>query len=517
MAKSQLRVGAVMSYLNMAIGALVPMFYTPIMLDLLGQSEYGLYKLASTVTSYLSLISFGIGSAVVRYLVKFRAEGDKDGEEKMFGLFNIIFLIISVIALVVGVVIAFNLKLIYGNSLTASQLSEITVLVILLTVNTAVGFSVTPYTSVVTCHEKFIFLQIINLIITVGVPVINIIFLLLGFKAIGLVVSTLALSIVTRIVYAIYTSRSLHIKPQYRNLPKHLIKELLIFSFWVFVGNVVNQLYNATDTIIIGAVPALATVGVAIYNVGATFTGMMQGFTTGINSVLTPKINTMVFTGSSNAELTNMVIRFGRLQAYIVALVCSGFIVFGQQFISLWAGYEYSEAYWVCLVTMIPICIPLVQSVALNIIVAQNRHRFRSLVYLGIAVINVVGTLLCVNQFGIIGAAVVSGIAYIIGPGFILNWYYWKKIGLEIPRFWKEIAKIFVIPVVITVVSLLLLKVVVLNNWLSLFAGIICYTVLFSILNWFIHMNDYEKDIFRGPIIKIIRKIPILNKGDNNA
>ena len=81
-----------MSYINMALGSLVPMFYTPVMLSLLGQNEYGLYKLASTVTSYLGLISFGIGSAVVRYLVKFRAEGDKDGEERMFGLFNIIFL-----------------------------------------------------------------------------------------------------------------------------------------------------------------------------------------------------------------------------------------------------------------------------------------------------------------------------------------------------------------------------------------------------------------------------------------
>ena len=123
-------------------------------------------------------------------------------------------------------------------------------------------------------------------------------------------------------------------------MPTYLVKELLIFSFWIFVSNVVNQLYNATDTVIIGAIPALATVGVAIYNVGATFTNMMQSFTTGINSVLTPKINTMVFTGSSNTELTDMVIRFGRLQAYIVALVCSGFIAFGQQFIKLWAEYN---------------------------------------------------------------------------------------------------------------------------------------------------------------------------------
>lgn len=495
-----------MSYINMALGSLVPMFYTPVMLSLLGQNEYGLYKLASTVTSYLGLISFGIGSAVVRYLVKFRAEGDKDGEERMFGLFNIIFLVISAITLVVGVVIAFNVGLIYDKSLSNEQLFEMTILVLILTLNTAISFSATPYTAVVTCHERFVFLQIINIITTVLTPVINLIVLFLGYKSIGMVVSSFALTIVVRIVYIIYVKSSIGIKPRYKNMPTNLLKELLIFSFWIFVSNVVNQMYNATDTVIIGAVPALATVGVAIYNVGATFTNMMQSFTTGINSVLTPKINTMVFTGSSNAELTDMVIRFGRLQAYIVALVCSGFIAFGQQFIKLWAGSDYSEAYWVCLATMIPICIPLIQSVALNIIVAQNRHRFRSLVYLGIAIVNVIGTILCVNQFGIIGAAVVSGVAYIIGPGLILNWYYWKKIGLEISRFWKEIVKLFVIPTIMAAVTIFILNFVTLDKWITLLIGIIIYTLVFAIVNWFIVMNDYEKDIFRGPVLKIVRK-----------
>ena len=116
---NQVRVGAILSYINMAIGSLIPMFYTPIMLDLLGQSEYGLYKLSGSVTSYLSLISFGIGSAVVRYFTKYRAENDKEGEENVFGLFNIIFMIISAITVIAGIVIIFIVDPIYGASLKA--------------------------------------------------------------------------------------------------------------------------------------------------------------------------------------------------------------------------------------------------------------------------------------------------------------------------------------------------------------------------------------------------------------
>lgn len=81
--RSQLKSGVILSDVNIILGNLIPVFYTPIMLSILGQSEYGLYKLSSSVTSYLSLISLGIGSVVTRYLIIYRVKKDKEGEEKV--------------------------------------------------------------------------------------------------------------------------------------------------------------------------------------------------------------------------------------------------------------------------------------------------------------------------------------------------------------------------------------------------------------------------------------------------
>ena len=504
---NQVRIGAVLSYINMAIGSLIPMFYTPVMLDILGKSEYGLFKLSGSVTSYLSLISFGIGSAIVRYYTKYIAEGDKEGEQNIYGLFNIFYIIISVIALIVGIVISFNLNLVYENSLSMDDLPKMQLLVILLTITTVINFLCTPQNSVVTAHEKFLFLQIINILLTIITPCANLVALFCGFKSIGLVVSSLIITIIVRVVYAIYVSRVLTLKPKYNNLPKNLIKEIIVFSFWIFVANIVNQLYNTTDTLIIGAIPALATAGVAVYNVGVTFNTMMMNFSLGMLNVLTPKVNKMVFSNSSNAELTDLMIRIGRLQCYIVSIVCFGFIAFGQPFIYLWAKKGYEEAYWVALVTMIPACIPLIQNIAMNVIIAQNKHRFRSLVYLAIAIINVFGTLICVNKFGIVGAAIVTGAANILGTGLIMNWYYWKKIHLDIPRFWKSVAKIYIGPVLMCTITLIISKFVNFYSWPVLLAGILIFTVIFVIYNWLFIMNDYEKDIFRQPIKMIINKI----------
>ena len=505
--KNQVRLGAVMSYINMAIGSLIPMFYTPIMLELLGQNEYGLFKLASSVTSYLSLISFGIGSAVVRYFTKYIAEGDKEGEENIYGLFNIIFSIIAAVTVFCGVVISLSLHLFYSNSLDESQLFEMRILVVVLTINMALTFLCSPQNAAVTSHEKFVFLQIINILTTVITPVVNLIALFMGFKSIGLVVSSLLLNIVIRIAYACYINRILKLKPRYNNLPKHLIKEILLFSFWIFLSNVVNQLHSATDTMIIGAIPALATVGVAVYNIGATFNSMIMNFSTGLLSTLTPKVNKLVFSNKTKTELTDLMIRVGRLQCYIVSLICTGFIVFGRQFIKLWAGDGYEESYWVALVTMIPACIPLIQNVAYNVIVAMNKHRFRSILYLITSVVNVALTIPATYYFGVIGASLMTGICSIAGSLVTMNIYYYKKIGLEIPRFWKSVANIYVAPIVMCCLSLLLSCFVDFYSPLLLIVGIITYTVVFCLINWFFVMNDYEKDIFRGPILKIKNKL----------
>ena len=328
----------------------------------------------------------------------------------------------------------------------------------------------------------------------------------MGYKSIGLVCSSLLLTIIVQICYIIYVRKNLHLKPKYNNMPKQLIKEILLFSFWVFLANVVNQLYNSTDTLIIGSVPALATVGVAIYNIGATFSSMMTNISLGMLNVLTPKVNMLVFKNASNTELTDLMIRIGRLQCYIVTLVCSGFIAFGMPFIYIWAGKGYEDAYWVALVTMIPGCVPLIQNIAMNVIVAQNKHRFRSLVYLAIALVNVVGTLLCVEPFGIVGAAVVSGISFVIGQIFIMNWYYWKKIELDIPRFWKSVLPLFIGPLIMCIITLFISKFVDFYNVKILLIGIISYAVIYVLYNWIVIMNQYEKDIFVVPVKKILNK-----------
>lgn len=496
--KSQLKIGIILNYLNMILGNLIPIFYTPIMLSLLGQSEYGLYKLSSSVTSYLSLISLGIGAAITRYLIKAREEEDKDAEERMLGLFVVIFHVIAVLAFVVGTALVFCLPIWYGDALTAPELSRMKILVFLMVCNAALGFSQSPYGAVVSSHERFVFQQCANIVTTCIGPLLNIVMLLLGYASIGMAISSLAISVVCRIAYSIYIRKAMGIRPRYRAMPTHMLRDILGFSFWIFVSNVVAQLYNATDTVMMGAVPELATIGVAVYSVGNIFNTIVFSLTTGISSLMSPKVNKMVFSGADNQELTDLAIRVGRLQGFIFSLVVSGFIAFGQPFIRLYAGEGYEDAYWVAILMMVPNMIPLVQSICLSVVVAQNKHKFRALVYLGIAVANVIGTWYLMHVWGIIGAAFMTGFALVLGQGIIMNWYYHKKTGLDMIRFWKEVGGIYIIPVLMCTVTLLLGKVIDYNTVWIMLVSIVVYSLIFLVLNWLFVLNGEEKDFVRN-------------------
>ena len=110
---NQLRVGAALNYVVIILNMLVGLLYTPYMLRMMGQSEYGLYSLVASVISYLTVLDLGLGNAIVRYTAKFRAEGKTTEQYEMFGMFLVLYIIIGVVAFVAGLGIYFNVDTLF--------------------------------------------------------------------------------------------------------------------------------------------------------------------------------------------------------------------------------------------------------------------------------------------------------------------------------------------------------------------------------------------------------------------
>lgn len=500
--KNQLRSGVVLSYLNLALSSLIPFFYTPIMLRLLGDAEYGLFSLSNSVIGYLSLLSFGFGGTIVRYITLYRAKGEKKKVENTFSFFLIVFGIIAALVMVGGVILSFSVDSIFHQGLTEAEISKMRVLMLIMSFNTALSLIISVFSSIIMSYERYVFRKLVDMIATVAAPLSNLIMLYLGFASVGMALANTIIQFVMLPLNMIYCFRVLKVRPRYGRLGGNLIKEMIGFSAFTFLGTVVDMLFWATDKVILGMLTS--TVVVAIYNIGSTFNNMIVNLSSAMSNILAPKVTTMVAKESSKEELTSLFIKVGRLQFIIVSLAVSGFAAFGHEFIMLWAGDTYSDSYYIALLTLIPLCVPLIQNTGLAIVMAQNKHRFRSVVYLIIAIVNVISTYILVPYMGAIGAALCSAVSYVIGQGFIMNVYYYKVIGINIGLFWKNILRMAITPLIMVIAGFLIKRLISFGNWPMFFVGVIVYSLLFMVLMWVISMNPYEKEMLTKPIHKIV-------------
>lgn len=502
----QIRWGIILQYLQMGLNILINLIYTPIMIRILGDNEYGIYNLTSSIISYLSLLSLGFGAGYIRYYTKYKKEEDDEKIKKLNGMYLLVFSIMAAVALGAGLLIAFNSSLFFNNSYSASDLETAKILMIFLSVNLAISFPASVFVSHISSQEKFIFSKLVNIGKTIISPCLSIALLYLGYGSIGMVVVTTVVSFVVDVINILFCVCKLKMRFSFGKIEKGLFKDIAVFSVFIAINQIIDQLNWQTDKIILGKM--MNGTAVAVYAVASTINNMYIMFSTAISNVFTPRVHSIVSSDSEtkDQELTKLFIKVGRLQFFVISLILTGFIFFGKFFISKWAGGAYTEAYYVALILIVSATIPLIQNLGIEIQRAKNLHKFRSVVYLVMAIANIALSIWFCKLWGVIGVSIATAITFILCNVIIMNVYYHKVIGLNMLQFWKSILSTlpaFIAPVVFGVCLMLF------YNFRGLldFALLVCaYAICYAVSVYFLGFNKSEKEYVCAPLRKIFGK-----------
>jgi O-antigen/teichoic acid export membrane protein len=501
---NQLKAGAFLNYIIILLNILVGLLYTPFMLRMMGQSEYGLYALVASVISYLTILDLGLGNAVVRYTAKLRAENKKEEQFEMFGMFFIMYIIVGVITLLAGSVLYFNVDKIFGSTMTVIEMHKAKIMMLLLVFNMAFTFPMSIFGSIINAYERFVFPRLINIIRVLLNTVVMVCLLKMGYKAVAMVVVQTVFNVLTLILNYIYCRKELHIRLYFRKFKWGFMKEILVYSFWIFLNVIMDKVYWSTGQFVLGAISG--TIAVSVFAVAIQLQMMYMQFSTAISTVFLPKVTGMVVSGDNDEEISNLFIRTGRIQFVIMALILSGFIVFGKQFIVLWAGNEYVDAYVMCVMFFASLMIPLIQNLGLTILQARNQMKFRSILYIVIASIALVMQILLAKSWGGIGCAIAISGALLLGQGLIMNIYYAKVQKIAILIFWKQILRMALVPMMMTAMSMYLLSFVEIDTWTELGLYIFIFCLMYIPIFWVFSMNNSERILLASPFRKIFGK-----------
>ena len=502
---SQIKIGAILSYLSMGLSTVISLVYTPIMIQRLGDSEFGVYQTVLPIISYLNLLSFGLGSAYIRYYSRAKSADDKAGMAKLNGMFFLTYAVLGTLVLGIGFLLAGHGEIIFGKKLTADEVALGEKLLRIMTVNAALTFPISVFESHVTINEEYIFQKVVALGRQVLNPLIMIPLLILGYRSVTLTVVSLIFTAVSGVMSIAFCLVKLKMPFSFRHYDFKLMREMVGFTAFVFIGIVVDNLNWSVDRLLLAWIHG--TTAVTVYTVAAQLNVYYQSFATAISNLLIPRVNRIVAEDRPIRELDRLFIRVGRLQFIFLGCIFWGFVAVGRTFVVLWGGdAKFEVDYAVTLLLFGATLWANIQMLGYEILRAKNMHKFSSLVYLIIALANIVLSIPLCMKWGVLGAAIGTAIA--TGAGMlIMNRYYRYRVGLDIPRFWLRIRHLvpaMLLPGLAAILAAVLLR----PTGYGQIALVLCvFVAVYGGSMWLFGLDKYERELFSSPVQKILRRL----------
>lgn len=485
------KIGIILGYFNIIINTVANFVYVPLLLYYVGKNEYGIYQLIGSLIAYVSLMDFGLNSSIITFYTKYKSKNDVKRTENLLAIGMRLYVIITIIILLIGIVIYYILPMILGATLSFNELIIAKQMFILLLINVIITITTLLFSAVINANEKFIFFRGLTAVQLIIQPLCVVAIISFYNHVIVVAVVQTIFNIILAVIRIYYVICILHVKISFHGYDLEMIKPLLRLSFTTFVVAVVDQIFFKTNQIIIGILSGPEEV--AVYSVSALiYMGYMQ-LSSVISGVFVPKMTMLITLRENMKKISNLFIKVGSYQCIVLSFFLTGFILFGKKFIIIWAGNDFLEAYYITLIILFPFTIDLIQNIGLTIMQAKNSYGFRARVYVTMGILNLILAYILCPIYDAIGCAMATGISMFIGNGVIMNLYYYKILNVNIMLFWKKIVILSLNIFVYTIIIYILNSIVLYDDFMYYLLKILIWTSGFFILLYFKCFNKQDR------------------------
>ncbi len=508
---NELKIGAFINYVSIIVRLGTSFLITPFIISSLGINEYGIFMLSNMILSWLALTDLGLGATVNKYVATYHARKESNKESHFLGQTIILFSVLGCLTFMLGMGAYAYLEIIFPE-ITAEQMGILKTLYLLTLGNLVLSFPLKPISSVPGAHLKFIVPGLVNLSLSLLNALLTVLLLNYGFKSIALTVLQVTIGVFGLIWGLYYTVKRMGVKIIFHKMDLVLYREMFSFSFWMMLNQLMDLFYWRAGAPILGRFSTMEAV--AVYTLGTSLAGYFMTASSALSNVIAPKLMHMVALQATKEDLTNVMIRVGRLQSFVLAIIVSCFIILGDSFLQLWVGESMGNQVnlvWMgaCLV-ILPLLIPLTQNAGLAILQALNIHKGRAIILFYTSLTCVVVGAILSYFYGALGMFIGTSVSLILGQVILINIYYSRKAGLQIFRFIKETYFLLLFPFSIVILSgILLQKFYVTTTWDMFFLTLFCYMLFSCLVFYILYLNREERDLMIASLSSIIKVVRI--------
>lgn len=494
--------GAIISYCVIIVNAIFGIFVTPFILKNIGSSAYGVYKTMGSLSSSLLILDLGIGSTLMRYIAKYRANSEDNKISPFISLMMCECAIIIPVIVLVEVFLYFQLDPLYSVSFSNEELFLAKQIFFILSLNVILNIIEHFLHGIINGYNCFLFGNGVKLAVLVA-RILSILILLPIFKnALLIVIINLILTLITIIIQILFITNNFHLRLEFNfnKCEKGIFKESFFYTVLIFLTTIAAQVNNNLDNVIIGAF--LGADKVTVYSFGLVIFGMFEQLSTAISGVALPTVSKIITEENWRQKTQDFVIKMGRVQFIVLGAALTGFVVLGMDFLNLWLGNGYEDVYWIILILMIPAIFELCVNVCLSVLRAKNMLCFRTIILFLSTILNLIISVIGIHKFGYFSAAFGTAASFILGSLVVMNLYYYKKLKFNMIRVYREILH-GTLPCLLISGALTFVTSRFLNGTIIGFLiNIIIFILIYSFLMFIFGCTTNEKEAVRSIINK---------------
>lgn len=494
---SQIKMGAVISYFALAFNMITGLVYTPWMVQKIGQSNYGLYTLATSLIA-IFMLDFGLGSAVSRFISKYRAEGNQKAADDIIGIIYKLYILIDTAIFVILVGIFFFIGSIY-KSLTPDELEKFRTLYLIVAGFNLISFPFSPLNGILNAYEKFIQLKLCDLFNRIFTVVFVVIALFISSDVVMVVLANVASNLLTILIKFVIVKSKIPLRVNWKASGKENYKNLFSFTVWTTVNSILNRFTHSFSPSILGM--NASSIEIAIYSPAVTLEAYFYLIATAVNGLFLPRVSKYIADNKEH-EILNLMIKVGKYQVTVLGLLFMGFICLGREFMILWMGPEYEKSYYCALLIILPTFISGTQQIANTTVIAKNLIRYQSYCMMITGVLGLAVSFVLSMYIGAIGVCVGAAITALMNTAF-MNTIYYKKAGINVFEFYKK-CYLKAIPcyVIVAVIGFLISSYIALTGWMGFLIKALLIAAIYVIVFILLFFSKTERQSLISRVIK---------------
>ncbi|HEU4371530.1 MAG TPA: flippase [Methylomirabilota bacterium] len=410
------------------VGLVVTFLLSPLVVNHLGPSAYGVWTLLVVLTSYLGLLDLGVRSAVTRYVARCESQGDHATTARIVSTALAIFTTTAGFALAASTMLGLAAPSVFH--IPAEHRTTAVIVATLAGASTGVALVNGAFGGVLVGLQRFDLVCAADVVAVLvrGALVLGVI--AYGGGLVELASAQLLASLVGVLFTAWMGVRSypgLRLRPAWSRPHLRLI---VSYGGSVFVAHLAGSIIDRAGVIVLGAF--LPMTAVTVFAIASGLIDYARALAGGIRTTLAPRASALEGRGRQDA-LRALTLQGARYCTLLVLPIAATLALRGSSFIGLWMGAEYGgPAGAVLAVLAVRLVFLGATGAAASVMLGASRERAVTALLVAEAALNVATMLLLVRPFGSLGVAWGTTVPTVAAALFVWPWLLRKSLGLGV-------------------------------------------------------------------------------------